>query len=193
MQYVLQRRRDDNRATTRPVDIRAVVRVLAASAAASLLALDEREWRSRFPAWADKAGQRAALASYAHRQVCALAEEGPGGWDSEYSRDIWRLRNLGIIASASNAIATLRFGGISQPWLEDPGQAVDPVADQRRDQHVRLLPGHPRRHPVLRVRRPRRAVHGPHQADRDLLERYLASLHRELAATPGSCGAASGS
>ena len=99
LQYALQRRRDDHTATTRPVDIRAVARVLAASGAASLLALDEREWRSRFPAWADKAGQRAALASYAHRQVCALAEQGQGGWDSEYSRDIWRLRNLGITAS----------------------------------------------------------------------------------------------
>ena len=71
LQYALQRRRDDNTATTHPVDIRAVARVLAASGATSLLALDEREWRSRFPAWADKCGQRAALASYTHREVSA--------------------------------------------------------------------------------------------------------------------------
>ena len=74
----------------------------------------------------------------------------------------------------------MRFGGISQPWLKDLAEAVDPVADQHRNQHVRLLPGHPRRHPVLRVRH-HAGVQGPHQADRDLLERYLASLHRELA------------
>ena len=65
-----------------------------------------------------RSGQRAALLAYVHRQVAALAE-GPVGWDSEYPRDTWRLRNLGITASASNAIATLRFGGISQPWLKD--------------------------------------------------------------------------
>ncbi len=90
LQYALQQRRDDNTATTHPVDIRGVARVLAASGAASLLALDEREWRSRLPAWADKSGQRAALLAYAHRQVAALAE-GPVGWDSEYPRDTWRL------------------------------------------------------------------------------------------------------
>ena len=47
LQYALQQRRDDNTATTHPVDIRGVAEVLAADGAASLLALDEREWRSR--------------------------------------------------------------------------------------------------------------------------------------------------
>ena len=40
LQYALQQRRDDNTATTHPVDIRGVARVLAAGGAASLLALD---------------------------------------------------------------------------------------------------------------------------------------------------------
>ena len=180
LQYALQRRRDDNTATIHPVDIRAVARVLAASGAASLLALSEREWRSRFPAWADKAGQRAALASYAHRQVSALAEEGQGGWDSEYPRDTWRLRNLGITASASNAIATLRFGGISQPWLQDLAKRWTRWRISAGTSMSACYQG------IRAVTRfsafaARAGVQGPHQADRDLLERYLASLHRELA------------
>lgn len=183
LQYVLQRRRDDNTATTRPVDIRAVARVLAASGAASLLALSEREWRSRFPAWADKAGQRAALASYAHRQVSALAEEGQGGWDSEYSRDTWRLRNLGIAASASSAIATLRFGGISQPWLKDLAKRW---TRSRISAGISMSACYQGIRAVTRFSAfaARAGVQGPHQADRDLLERYLASLHRELAGNP---------
>jgi len=179
LQYALQQRRDDNTATTHPVDIRAVARVLAASGAASLLALDEREWRSRLPAWADKSGQRAALASYARRQVAALAE-GPGGWDSEYPRDTWRLRSLGITASASNAIATLRFGGISQPWLKDLAKRW---TRSRISTGTSMSACYQGIRAVTRfsVFAARAGVQGPHQADRDLLERYLASLHRELA------------
>lgn len=180
LQYALQRRRDDSTATTHPVDIRAVARVLATSGATSLLALSEREWRSRFPAWADKGGQRAALVSYAHRQVSALAEEGQGGWESEYPRDTWRLRNLGITASASNAIATLRFGEISQPWLQDLAKRWTRWRISTGTSMSACYQG------VRAVTRfsafaARASVQGPHQADRDLLERYLASLHRELA------------
>ena len=179
LQYALQQRRDDNTATTHPVDIRGVARVLAAGGAASLLALDEREWRSRLPAWADKGGQRAALLAYAHRQVAALAE-GPVGWDSEYPRDTWRLRNLGITASASNAIATLRFGGISQPWLKDLAKRWTRWRISAGTSMSACYQG------IRAVTRfsafaARAGVQGPHQADRDLLERYLASLHRELA------------
>jgi len=179
LQYALQQRRDDNTVTTHPVDIRGVVRVLAASGAASLLALDEREWRSRLPARADKSGQRAALLAYAHRQVTALAE-GPEGWDSEYPRDTWRLRNLGITASASCNIATLRFGGISQPWLTDLAKRWTRWRISTGTSMSACYQG------IRAVTRfsafaARAGVQGPHQADRDLLERYLASLHRELA------------
>ena len=179
LQYALQRRRDDCTATTHPVDIRAVARVLAASGETSLLALDEREWRSQFPAWADKAGQRAALVSYACRQVAGLAE-GQGGWDSEYPRDTWRLRNLGITASASNAIATLRFGGISQPWLKDLAKRWTRWRISTGTSMSACYQG------IRAVTRfsafaARAGAGGPHQADRDLLERYLASLHRDLA------------
>ncbi len=41
-QYAMQRRRDDNMTKTRPDDIRAVIKVLAGSGAASLLMLGEQ-------------------------------------------------------------------------------------------------------------------------------------------------------
>ena len=37
------------------------------------------------------------------------------GWDAEYARDTWRLRRLGIECEDR---ATIRFGGIPQPWLK---------------------------------------------------------------------------
>ena len=175
LQYALQRRRDDNTTRTKPGDIRAVINALAASGAASLLMLDVQEWRSRVPDRADRSGQRAALLAYAHRQVTALAE-GQGGWDSEYPRDTWRLRRLGITGTR---YATLRFGGISQPWLKDLA---------RRWTRWRISTGQSMSscyHGVRAVTRfsafaAHASIQGLHQADRELLERYLASLHREL-------------
>ena len=37
------------------------------------------------------------------------------GWDVEYPRDRWRLRNLGV----DGETATISFAGIPQPWLTD--------------------------------------------------------------------------
>jgi integrase len=182
LQYALQRRRDDSTASAHPTDIRAVVRVLDASGVTSLLALEEQEWRSRLPRWADKGGQRAALVSYAHRQVTALAE-GEAGWDTEYPRDTWRLRHLGIPASASNAIATLRFGQISQPWLKDLAKRW---TRWRISTGLSMSACYQGVRAVTRFSEfaARAGIQGPHQADRELLERYLASLHRDLAGKP---------
>jgi integrase len=179
LQYALQRRWDDNTASAHPVDIRAIVKVLAASGVTSLLALDEREWRSRLPRWTDKGGQRAALVGYAHRQVTALAE-GETSWDTEYPRDTWRLRRLGITASVSNAVATLRFGQISQPWLKDLAKRW---TRHRISTGLSMSTCYQGVRAVTRFSEfaHRAGVQGPHQADRDLLERYLASLHHDLA------------
>jgi integrase len=170
-QYALQRRRDDNMAKTRPGDIRAVIKVLAASGAASLLALEEQEWRRR----AGRGRQPAALLSYACRELCALAE-GEGGWDSEYPRDTWRLPRLGITGTG---LAALQFGGIPQPWLKDLA---------KRWTRWRISTGLSMSscyHGLRAVTRfaafaAQAGIQGLHQADRDLLERYLARLHREL-------------
>jgi integrase len=175
LQYALQRRRDDNMTKTRPEDIRAVIKVLAGSGAASLLALQEQEWRSRARAGAGRSRQQAALLSYACRELSALAE-GEGGWDSEYPRDAWRLPRLGITGAG---LATLQFGGIPQPWLKDLA---------KRWTRWRISTGLSMSscyHGVRAVTRfaafaAQAGLCGLHQADRDLLERYLACLHRDL-------------
>lgn len=119
MQYAIQRRRDDNTASVRVRQLRAVTGILAGSGVSSLLALSEPEWRQfipegRFPAARPRGDQAVSFLFYARRQAAALAE-GPATWESEYPRDTWRLRRLGIAGSTAN----LRFGGISQPWLKD--------------------------------------------------------------------------
>ena len=111
MQYALQCRRDDNMVKTRPATVRTVVRWVAGSGAASLPGRSEADWRAASPPGASV--HLAAFLAYAHRKVTDLAEGA--GWDNEYPRDIWRMRRLGIDSDC----ATLRFGGISQPWLKD--------------------------------------------------------------------------
>ena len=49
----------------------------------------------------------------ARRRVEALAFGS--GWDTEYPRDTWRLRNLGI----DQPEATISFAEIPQPWLRE--------------------------------------------------------------------------
>ena len=175
LQYALQRRRDDNTTKTRPHDICGVIKILAGSGAASLLMLEEQEWRRRSCSAAGETRQQAALLSYACRELRALAE-GEGGWDSEYPRDTWRLRRLGITGTP---FATLRFGGISQPWLKDLA---------KRWTRWRISTGLSMSscyHGLRAVTRfagfaAQAGTDGLHQADRALLERYLACLHREL-------------
>ncbi len=175
IQYALQRRRDDTMTMTRPSDIRAVIRVLAASGASSLLAFGEEDWRRQIPASTDRSGQQAALLAYAYRQVAALAE-GPGGWDSEYPRDTWRLRRLGI---TEGKYAILQFAGISQPWLKEPA---------KRWTRWRISTGLSPSACYQGLRAIRRfsafcgqsGIQGMRQVSRELLERYLAALRLDL-------------
>ena len=113
VQYALQCRRDDNMIKTRPTTIRAVASWLAGSGAASLLDRSEQDWRAACPSRSARSEHPVALLAYAHRKVTALAEGE--GWDSEYPRDTWHLRRLGI----DSQCATLQFAGISQQWLRD--------------------------------------------------------------------------
>ena len=113
LQYALQCRHDDNMIKTRPTTIRSVIGWLAGSGCSSLLDRGEQDWRAACPAYAARSQHPVALLTYAHRKVTALAEGE--GWDSEYPRDTWHLRRLGI----DSQCATLQFGGIPQPWLRD--------------------------------------------------------------------------
>ena len=172
LQYALQCRRDDNMIKTRPTVIQSVARRLAGSGVTSVLALDEQAWRSRCAPVSNPPAT--GLLIYAHRRVATLAEGQ--GWENEYPRDTWRLRRLGI----DSAHATLQFSGISQPWLR--GLA-------KRWTRWRLSTGTSAGacyHGVQAVTRfgaflGQAGIREASQVDREVLERYLAVLHGELA------------
>ncbi|HET9896325.1 MAG TPA: tyrosine-type recombinase/integrase [Streptosporangiaceae bacterium] len=174
LQYALQCRHDDNMIKTRPTTIRSVAGWLAGSGCSSLLDRGEQDWRADCPPSAARSQHPVALLVYAHRQVTALAEGH--GWDSEYARDTWHLRRLGI----DSQCATLRFGGISQPWLRDLakrwirwrlGTGLEAQTCYR---GVRALT---RLAAVLADS----GVTGTSDITRDVLERYLAGLVPSLA------------
>ena len=172
MQYALQCRADAQAARVSPKVLQAVVRRLAASGASSLLDRTVRDWRADPPASSSRLA--AALLAYAHRAVTTLAEGQ--GWDAEYPRDTWLLRRLGM----RHDTAALDFTGISQPWLKDLA---------KRWTRWRLTTGLARVTCCAGVRAVTRLsgfLHGagtasPAGLTRDVLERYLADLHRELA------------
>ena len=85
--------------------------VLAAAGASSLLEQPE-EWWTALGAPTNGRGWRPFILD-ARRRVEALASGA--GWDTEYPRDIWRLRTLGI----DKPEATVSFAGIPQPWLRE--------------------------------------------------------------------------
>ncbi|MGW2863280.1 tyrosine-type recombinase/integrase [Streptomyces sp. NPDC001205] len=114
MQYALQRRHDDQRIKTPPSRVRHVVCFVAGTGVRSLLDWTEETWRERFPRGKATTGSSSvALVIYARRQVEEL-QQGRG-WEVEYPRDVWRLRQLGI----ASPHAHLRFDRIPQPWLKD--------------------------------------------------------------------------
>jgi integrase len=115
-QYAFQCRSDAGQEKVRPEEARRAVSTATAAGVTSLLDWDEDRWRRhRAPGVRTfKSGAPArALIIYARRQAEGLAFGR--GWDTEYPRDTWRLRNLGIDSHA----ATIRFGAIPQPWLKD--------------------------------------------------------------------------
>jgi integrase len=182
VQYALQGRHDDRAIRIAPGAVQTVVTFLAASAPPSLLDRDEDAWRQ---AWLDRFPRRKspghgdsgrALLVYARRKVEEL--HVGRGWDVEYPRDAWRLRNLGV----SEGPATVGFAGISQPWLRDLA---------KRWTRWRLASGigaGTATKGTLAITRfskflasPPASVTRLAQVDRELLERYLAVLHAELA------------
>ena len=111
----------------------------------------------------------------ARRRVEALAFGA--GWETEYPRDTWRLRVLGI----ARGDAAIRFTGIPQPWLKDLAKRY------ARWQLSTGLTAATARAGALGVTRfaawlaslpePPAGLGG---VDRPLLERYLAVLHAEM-------------
>lgn len=113
MQYVLQQRCDEQRARLAPKLVRHAVNVLAGTGMGSLLEWPEAGWRERLQSAPTARKASGPFLAYARRQVENL--HYGTGWEVEYPREVWRLRNLGI----EGTLATLRFGAIAQPWLKD--------------------------------------------------------------------------
>lgn len=112
VQYVLQCRGDEREARLPPREVRRFAAVLASAGASSLLERSEERWTAlRLPG--RKGGGWRPFILDARRRIEALAFGA--GWETEYPRDIWRLRNLGI----REPQATIRFTGIAQPWLRE--------------------------------------------------------------------------
>jgi integrase len=112
----------------------------------------------------------------AYRRVEALAFGQ--GWDIEYPRPVWRLRNLGFTQPGP---ATINFSAITQPWLRElakkwarwqftTGRSVTTVYNG-----VRAIT----RFADFLAHQPVPVIHLA-GVDRPLLERYLGDLRTEL-------------
>ena len=176
-QYAFQARSDVGRQKVDTGEAQRAVTFTAGAGVTSLLDWDEDRWRQHKPPPRQpgvSATTPRSLIIYARRQVEDLAFGR--GWDVEYPRDTWRLRNLGI----HDPIANVRFGGIPQPWLKNLAKRWC-----RHRLATGLSPGSP-------ARGARVLAHfgtwlagqdenaGIGAVTRPLLERYLAALHAEF-------------
>ena len=176
-QYAFQARSDAGRQKVDTGEAQRAVTFTAAAGVTSLLDWDEDRWRQHKPPPGQpgvSATTPRSLIIHARRQVEDLAFGR--GWDVEYPRDTWRLRNLGI----HDPIANVRFGGIPQPWLKNLAKRWC-----RHRLATGLSPGSP-------ARGARVLAHfgtwlagqdenaGIGAVTRPLLERYLAALHAEF-------------
>ncbi len=173
IQYALQCRHDERRTKTPPMVVMQVVRFLATTTAVSLLDRTEEAWRAQIGRPAPKDSNPRALLIYARRRVEDLAEAG--GWETEYPRDVWRMRRLGF-----DGARTVRFTEIPQLWMAELA---------KRWTRWRLSSGlglEAAVRPVRVITRFARflasvGVERINQIDRAVLERYLADLHAEMA------------
>ena len=175
-QYAFQARSDAGRQKVNTGEAQRAVTFTAGAGVTSLLDWDEDRWRQHKPPPGQpgvSATTPRSLIIYARRQAEDLAFGR--GWDVEYPRDTWRLRNLGI----HDPIANVRFGGIPQPWLKNLAKRWCPHRLA-----TRLSPGSPARGARVLAHfgtwlagQAENAGIGRH---RPLLERYLAALHAEF-------------
>jgi integrase len=180
IQYALQCRGDERQARLLPVLVQRFLRDLASTGAVSLLERTEEQWAQPGPGGITVRGGRQFVLDARDRvEHLALGS----GWDVEYPRSKWRLRNLGI--QPGKNVATIDFAPVSQPWL---------AALAKRWCRWRLSAGLSPGEVSQGVRAIRRfsaflAAHAPggglDSIARPLLERYLADLSAGL--SPSSC------
>ena len=173
VQYVLQCRGDERTARLDPRECQPFIAVLAAASASSLLEQPEEWWAGR-AAPKNGHGWRGFIRD-ARRRVEALAFGA--SWDTEYPRDAWRLRNLGI----DQPEATISFADIPQPWLRELAkryarwQLATGLSASTAGTGARAVT----RFAVYLAAQPALAA-GLAVVDRPLLERYLAVLRAEM-------------
>jgi integrase len=174
IQYALQCRVDVNRTRTTPRSIKPLLDHLSASGVESLLDRPLEDWLAGLPAAAALHTPRAFL-GYAIE--CLLDLHDGAGWDSEYQRDVWRLRRLGV---SGHDGARLDFTAVQPVWLRDLAKRW---CRWRMSCGIGL--GQLRRDRIALVRlsrlTPRLAGSpGPNVLDRAALEAYLARLAVEI-------------
>ena len=181
-QYVLQCRRDEQLARTPVTTVARMVRLLAGLPITSLMDWDEQTFRTSFGRPAPKDTGPRALVIYGLRKLEDLAEGH--GWETEYPRDIWRLRRLGR-RTGDGSPSRLRFDAIPQPWLKELAKrwvrwrlssGLGSTAAARCvtviTRFAQFLAAHETGAGQLA------------SMDRPVLERYLADLHAEFAGRP---------
>jgi integrase len=113
IQYAIQCRVDANRTRTTPRSIKPLLDCLVADGAASLLDHPIEDWLARLPASASTTSPRAFLG---YTIDCLLDVRDGTGWDSEYQRDVWLLRRIGVSAGHG---ARLEFTPVQPRWLRE--------------------------------------------------------------------------
>jgi len=182
LQYALQCRHDERKSNTNALTVAPVIRLAAASGVDSLLDWPMTRWAEHFAA--TKAGSshhhngQLAFLRYAHEHLSDLSQGS--GWESEFSRDVWALRRLGVTGTR----ARLRFDQIPQPWLRELVKrfvrwrlSIGRSVNQTRVDILALtrLAGF--------LATPGVAVEALAAVDRAVLERYLADLAHDPRST----------
>ncbi|MER5219355.1 tyrosine-type recombinase/integrase [Streptomyces flaveus] len=174
LQYALQCRHDERQVNTHSSAVAPVIRLAATSGTTSLLDWPMERWSEYYAAMRGAShsqnGQLAFL-RYAYTHLEDLVHGS--GWESEFPRDVWELRRLGIEGTR----ARLRFDRITQPWLREP---------VKRFVRWRLSIGRSVNQAVIDILAlncfsgfladPRVAADKLARVDRTMLERYLADL-----------------
>jgi integrase len=117
LQFALQCRHDDRRATLTPQIVAPLLRRIAASGVASLLDWPIERWELALPPVnRSDVYRQLGFLRYARTRLEELHRGS--GWAAEFPLDIWDLRRLGLRPpSTTEGTARLRFDRIPQPWL----------------------------------------------------------------------------
>lgn len=116
IQYGLQCRVDQGRIKTVPLRMRPLIIFLGRVDAVSLREHSPARWEQLLTA-STSVGFTKGPMSFIRFTLDSLEDLQHGvGWDSEYPRDVWRLRRLGY---QDATLAHLRFDTIDPPWLRD--------------------------------------------------------------------------